>query len=403
MTTPPCELAPGAVSARAERSIEPACQTATLRCGTVVILCPGGLENGGGIGRQMSYFLGASSPTELLDYRVVDTRGPWFLGDARGRTAASIGFLLRSAAELIALRIRRQPSLLHVNITGRGSTIRKSILCALARFLRLPYLLHVHDPDYVSGYLRLPKPFRWFVRAAFRKSVAVLVLGAGERSRFTTHLGLPVSQVRVLHNAVPDPRPFQQPPRNPKDPCRILFLGHLSERKGVPELLKALATPTLASRSWEATIAGGGAIKTYRLKAEQLAIASRVSFPGWLGPDEVAPLFAAADILVLPSHAEGLAIAVLEALSYGVAVITTKVGAHEEVIEPGASGLFVPPGDIDALASEIAGLIDDSRARERLGAGGRRRYEERFEMTRYRRTLSQTHLDCLSLTRAGPP
>ena len=55
-------------------------------------------------------------------------------------------------------------------------------------------------------------------------------------------------------------------------------------------------------------------------------------------------------MLVLPSHAEGLAMSVLEGLAHGLAVVTTPVGAHAEVIEPERSGLLTPPGDIAALA-----------------------------------------------------
>ena len=66
--------------------------------GVVLILCPGGLENGGGIGRQMGYFLDAMrSQISTLDYRVIDTRGPWFLGAAPAYKAASLLYLARAA------------------------------------------------------------------------------------------------------------------------------------------------------------------------------------------------------------------------------------------------------------------------------------------------------------------
>ena len=88
--------------------------------------------------------------------------------------------------------------------------------------------------------------------------------------------------------------------------------------------------------------------------------------------------------------------AVLEALSYGVPVVTTPVGAHAEVIEPGVSGIFVAPGDVDALAGALVALIDAPEERVRLGANGRSRFEAQFHTARYRQDLTQIHLTCLA-------
>jgi glycosyltransferase involved in cell wall biosynthesis len=124
-----------------------------------------------------------------------------------------------------------------------------------------------------------------------------------------------------------------------------------------------------------------------------------VHFPGWVDEAGVKALSAKADILVLPSHAEGLAMAVLEGLSYGLVVITTPVGAHTEVIEPGVSGILVPPGDVAALAEALAYVIDDEGLRERLGSGARQRFLDKFDVRGYAGRLAQLHVDLLSHTR----
>ena len=115
----------------------------------VLVLCPGGLEHGGGIGRQMGYFLAAlPRAAETPAYRVIDTRGPWFLGGARWLLPLSILYLVAAALRIAWAGITGRRSLLHVNITGRGSTARKLVLTAIARAVALPYVLHIHDYDY---------------------------------------------------------------------------------------------------------------------------------------------------------------------------------------------------------------------------------------------------------------
>jgi glycosyltransferase involved in cell wall biosynthesis len=100
-------------------------------------------------------------------------------------------------------------------------------------------------------------------------------------------------------------------------------------------------------------------------------------------------------VLVLPSHAEGLAMSVLEGLSHGLAVVTTPVGAHLEVIEPEVSGLFVPPGDVAALAGALARVVEDETLRKRLAKGARHRFLAEFDVRGYSSQLTQIHTDLL--------
>jgi glycosyltransferase involved in cell wall biosynthesis len=170
-----------------------------------------------------------------------------------------------------------------------------------------------------------------------------------------------------------------------------VFLGYLSARKGVPELLEALASPALATLPWRATLAGGGPVEEFRGRAAALGLAERVDFPGWIDQPAATALCAAADILVLPSHAEGLAMSVLEGLAHGLAVVTTPVGSHAEVIEHEASGLLVPPGDVAALAAALGRVVGDPRLRNRLRTGARQRFLDRFDVRSYSARLVQLH------------
>jgi len=298
-------------------------------------------------------------------------------------------------AKLWAIRRQTRHCIVHANITGRGSTVRKVFVLTVARALGLPYILHVHDYDYSAEYGRRGGVIKRLIKTFFQHADKVLVLGARERANLSQLLELREDQIAVLPNAVPDPLRNVGAAPERKPPYHILFLGHLSARKGVPELLRALASPALASRRWRATLAGGGPVDEYRRLANDLGIADRIDFPGWVGAEKVNTLCGDADILVLPSHAEGLAMAVLEGLSYGLAVIATPVGAHAEVIEPEVSGIMVPPGDVEALAGALVRVIDDDRLRERLRAGARRRFLEKYDVRGYAEELGGLHASLL--------
>ena len=362
---------------------------------SVLVLCPGGLEHGGGIGRQMGYFLaalplGPDAPT----YRVVDTRGPWFLGSARWRIPLSALYLASAALRITWVGIAGRPSLIHVNITGRGSTTRKLALTAVARAVALPYVLHVHDYDYAADVRARGGLTQRLVRGMFAAAAQIIVLGTEAERTLRAALALPDAPILVLPNAVPDPHPAPRAAAGvaAADPPHLVFLGYLSARKGVPELLEALASPAMAALSWRATLAGGGPIDEFRARAATLGLSDRVAFPGWIDQSAASGLCADADILVLPSHAEGLAMSVLEGLAHGLAVVATPVGAHAEVIEPEKSGLLAPPGNIDALAAALARVVGDPGLRESLRVGARQRFVERFDVRSYAARMARLHV-----------
>ncbi len=364
----------------------------------VLVLCPGGLEHGGGIGRQMGYFLAAlPQAAETPAYHVIDTRGPWFLGSARWRIPLSALYLVAAAFRIAGAGIACQPSLLHVNITGRGSTIRKLVLTAIARAVGLPYILHIHDYDYALDVRARGRLMRRLVRGMFSAAAHIIVLGTEADRTLRAALALPNAPLLVLQNAVPDPHPAPRTAATvaAAEPAHLVFLGYLSARKGVPELLEALASPALAALPWRATLAGGGPVDEFRTRAAALGLADRVAFPGWIDQPAASALCAAADILVLPSHAEGLAMSVLEGLAHGLAVVTTPVGAHAEVIEPQQSGLLAPPGDVAALSAALVRVIGDPALRERLRAGARQRFLDRYDVRSYGVRLAQLHVGLL--------
>jgi glycosyltransferase involved in cell wall biosynthesis len=345
----------------------------------VYLATPGGICGQGGIGRMALYLArtwGERCPDVPL--RIVDTYGPgskllmplWF-------TAA---FLRVAAAGLLG-RI----AVLHVNVSERGSFLRKGLLVALARVLRTPIVLHCHGADLAED-VRGASPWRRrLIEAVFASSGCVLVLGEHWRAFVVSELGLPADKVRVLWNAVPDPG--QPTLRTDGTVASILFLGRLGERKGVPELLTALADPQLRVLPWQATLAGDGPLERYRAMAESLGLSDRVTFTGWIGEREAKERLAAADLLVLPSRNEGLPVAILEAMSHGVPVVATPVGAVTDAVRDGRTGLLVPPSDANALARALERLVGSPSLRRTLGAEARDRFLADFSLEAHTRQL----------------
>ena len=163
------------------------------------------------------------------------------------------------------------------------------------------------------------------------------------------------------------------PQRRVESVIALLSVGAVVPRKGYDVLVAALAR--LKHLPWRLVIAGdcGRSVDTFRRLVADIAalgLSDRVQLAGSVTAEELASLYAAADLFVLPSRFEGYGMAYAEAVAHGVPVIGTNAGAIPETV-PADAGVLVPPDDVDMLAATLQRLMDNPAERERLAAGAR--------------------------------
>jgi len=170
--------------------------------------------------------------------------------------------------------------------------------------------------------------------------------------------------------------------------ARLLCVGRAVEKKGLDDLLVALAR--LPKRlHWEFHHVGGGPLlKKMRRLSRRLELSDRVHWHGPLRQTEILPQYAAADAFVLASRVardgdrDGLPNVLMEAQSQRIACLSTDVSAIPELICDGETGILVAPNDPVALASALERLICDPALRRRLGRAGETRVREEFAFPR---------------------
>lgn len=312
---------------------------------------------------------------------------PLITRDHLGRLG-SLLLLLKACFTILRLRISGRLALVHVNFGDRGSAVRKSVLVFWSRLLAVPVFLHFHAVTFERDLARLPRPLRSLALLPFRLATCDIVLGERWRRWLTDDVGVRDVPIEVLINGVPIDSPPSRLHKAPVGrPFNILFLGNLIERKGVSDLIAALAILPRTDTPWQMKFAGNGDIGHYTAAAESAGIADKVAFAGWISQDTARALVSAADLLVLPSYAEGLPLVVLEALGLGTPIITTPVGAVPEVLTDGKDVVFCQPGDPPGLAAAMTRLMGDLPLRQALCDNGLKTFEERFSAEAFRRNL----------------
>jgi glycosyltransferase involved in cell wall biosynthesis len=162
----------------------------------------------------------------------------------------------------------------------------------------------------------------------------------------------------------------------------FVFLGRLVDWKGVDLLLAAFQALVKTRDAALIVIGGGDQLEPLKAEARRLGIDGKVSFPGFLGQDEVPPLVAASRALVLPSLFECGGAVVLEAMALEKAVIATNWGGPADYLDP-RCGILVEPssreGFIAGLTAAMTTLLDQPELAKTLGRNGRKKIEELYD------------------------
>jgi glycosyltransferase involved in cell wall biosynthesis len=180
-------------------------------------------------------------------------------------------------------------------------------------------------------------------------------------------LGIQEAILRTVYNGV-DGAVFERKDKNlarqslqlPLDRKQITFVGSLFREKGCLELLSAFGKLDPIARKLSLVFVGeGGMLAALKSEAERLGILSHVLFAGRVLHGDLGPWFAASDITCLPSYMEGVPNVIMESMSCGVPVVASNVGGIPEVLDP-VAGVMVEPRDAEGLAVALNDALNRS-------------------------------------------
>ena len=279
------------------------------------------------------------------------------------------------------------PVIVHIHFASRGSTLRKFLLADMVAQAGRPLVMHAHGARFDQFHRRLPAVLRGKVNRTLQRANVVIALSSQWRDFFVNECELAPAKVTVLPNPV---RWNSSPPdRAGRAQVQFLSLGRLSERKGSYDLVNAFAAlPRELRARARLVLAGDGDVEGVRQLAAPLGEAVRVL--SWIDAAERERLLDSSDVFVLPSLAEGLPMALLEAMAAGLPAIVTPVGGIPDALTHGAEGLLVEPGRVDQITAAMTRMLGDDA--ERLAAGRRAHARARlFDVNTYARRLADLY------------
>ena len=289
--------------------------------------------------------------------------------------------------------LRDQPlDLIHAQFGGNGVRI-----LPLAKQMNIPLIVSFHGFDASRKLANVS--YRNGLKDVFDYASAIIVCNPGMRD------ALPLSEnhkskVHWVPYGIDIEQFSNEAPSVPLNSFRILHVGRLVEKKGVPDLIRAFAKATKEVDQMILHVVGAGKEENEcRALVKELDLQSKVIFLGWKSPQEVKQLMQQCDLFVLNSRVdskgetEGLPVGLLEAMAMGSPVISTRHAGIPLAIENEVSGVLVNERDTDSLSQQILRLYHNKELRLAMGKAARAKVESQFTMVHMHEILRDIYCE----------
>lgn len=267
-----------------------------------------------------------------------------------GGKLSNLWMMLRSCVQCERIEHRDEElQFVHIHTASYISFWRSAWYIRQAKRNRKKVIVHIHG----GAFREYRKKNLHFVDKHLSMCDAVITLSEGWKKYFTESVGL--SNVHVIPNIIANPKDMNVAGDGK---FHLLFLGAINDGKGIFDLLDVIRD---MKEVWQDRIVlhvgGNDQVDRFKKTVNDYGLNAIVIYEGWVSGDKKAELFNLADAYILPSYIEGLPISILEAMSYGVPVLSTKVGGIPEVVRTNSNGILFEPGDKKAMREAIESML----------------------------------------------
>lgn len=242
--------------------------------------------------------------------------------------------------------------IVHIHGASYGSFLRKSILILICNIFRVKIVYHIHSGAFKDFYNK--HNYLGIIDKTLNSVDVLIVLSENWHKYYAAIATKP--EILVLNNILLPPKEIVK--HKIKYPLQAVFMGVITEAKGIFDLLSVFAkNKEIFEKKIVLTIGGVGNIEKLEKIIQEGDLKDMVVYEGWVTDKE--HLFNKSDIFILPSYYEGLPMSILEAMSYGLPVISTNVGGIGEIVHNNENGVLITPGNKTQLKEAIIEIIDN--------------------------------------------
>lgn len=292
-----------------------------------------------------------------------------------GRIIKKVISAVTAYIKFIYILISWHPDLIHIHSSFGGSFYRKIPFILLGHMVSIPIVNHIHGSYYDEFFFQAKESKKKLIRAIFKKCDYFIALS----SKAKTELKKIVNEEKIsiienygiIHENAVEER------KRKSNNHTVLFLGFITEKKGcfdIPSICELVAKKIPDVKF---VLAGVGELEA--LKGEITnSLMRHFEFPGWISGVEKDHQLRNADIFLLPSYSEGMPMAILDAMGYGLPIVATKVGGVPQIVHHNENGYLADPGEVEKLSEYIIRLLSNKEEIDRCGGKSVEIIREKF-------------------------
>lgn len=279
-----------------------------------------------------------------------------------------------------------RPDVVHIHSSFGPSFYRKMPFIYLSQWAGIPIVNHIHGAEFGSFYEKASKRKKKLVQKVYGKCSRLIVLSKEWKEAVSQIV--PADKIDVVENYCILP---QEPYDMGRKPQQILFLGELGERKGCFDIPVILDKVRQVCPQVHLVMAGDGQMEPVKAAFSIRNLMSYVEFPGWVRREEKRKLLQESAVFLFPTYYEGMPMAVLEAMSYGMGIVTTETGGIPKLICHGENGYMEKPGELDLIAKDVITLLQDNEKCSYLGRQARAYAKQQYGLDVHIQKLEQIY------------
>ena len=264
--------------------------------------------------------------------------------------------------------------IVHIHMAERGSFYRKSIYIIIAKLLGKKIIVHFHGAEFDEFYHKESNKLqKMYIKYILGKSNLIIALGDNWKKKIKRYTN---TEIVVLNNAVevPDNNFYDINNKN------ILLLGRLEQRKGTFDLLDITDNVLQEDSRFNLVLAGDGNLEVVKKKIDKLQLKDNVKLLGWINKEQREEIFKNTAIFVLPSYNEGMPMAILEAMSYGIPLVVSDVGDIPYLVNDEENGYLINAGDKKQLEDRVLRLMKDKDLRAKISRNNYDKVKNKFNL-----------------------
>lgn len=277
---------------------------------------------------------------------------------------------INSYFKFIKILMKENLDIIHIHSSFGASFYRKLPFIYLSSFSKKTIINHIHGADFNSFYLEAPTLKKRLIKKAYTKCSLLIALSNEWKENLS--MIVPDDKIKVINNFSCLNEDAIMNKTIEKDNKQILFLGEIGKRKGCYDIPKVVAKVCEAMPNVKFILGGTGEINEIKKNLIELGIDKNIEFPGWVRGEQKDKFLRTSDIFFLPSYNEGMPMAILDAMGYGLPIVSTNVGGIPKIVSDDENGYLFEPGDVDGF---VRGLINILKDNKKLQTFSKRSYE----------------------------